>query len=118
MPATGRDLAVGDIRQLDSNVHAGVKYIRLMIDQYFDEPALDPLTRTLFALAGYNCGPARARELRKEAARRGLNADQWFGTVERIADERVGRQAVDYVSSIYKYYVAYRLTLDGSRTEG
>ena len=118
MPATGRDLAVGDIRQLDSNVHAGVKYIRLMIDQYFDEPALDPLTRTLFALAGYNCGPARVRELRKEAARRGLNADRWFGNVERIADERVGRQTVDYVSSIYKYYVAYRLTLDGSRSRG
>jgi membrane-bound lytic murein transglycosylase MltF len=118
MPATGRDLAVGDVRQLDSNVHAGVKYIRLMIDRYFDEPALDPLTRTLFALAAYNCGPGRVRELRKEAARRGLNADRWFGNVERIADDRVGRQTVDYVSSIYKYYVAYRLTIDGSRSRG
>jgi membrane-bound lytic murein transglycosylase MltF len=39
MPATGKELKVGDIRQIDPNVHAGVKYIRFVIDQYFvDEP--------------------------------------------------------------------------------
>jgi hypothetical protein len=29
MPATGKDLAVGDISQIEPNVHAGVKYIAL-----------------------------------------------------------------------------------------
>ena len=33
----------------------------------------------------------------------------WFGNVERIASERIGRETVTYVSNIYKYYVAYRL---------
>ena len=28
MPATGKDMRVGDITQLEANVHAGVKYIR------------------------------------------------------------------------------------------
>jgi hypothetical protein len=30
--------------------------------------------------------------------------------VERIVSERVGRETVQYVSNIYKYYVAYRLS--------
>ena len=36
----------------------------------------------------------------------------WFGNVERIASERIGRETVTYVSNIYKYYIAYRLVLD------
>jgi hypothetical protein len=35
--------------------------------------------------------------------------------VERIVSERIGRETVQYVSNIYKYYVAYRLLL--ARTE-
>jgi membrane-bound lytic murein transglycosylase MltF len=38
-----------------------------------------------------------------------LNPNVWFGNVERIASERIGRETVTYVSNIYKYYVAYRL---------
>jgi len=33
----------------------------------------------------------------------------WFGNVERVASERVGRETVTYVSNIFKYYIAYRL---------
>jgi len=36
----------------------------------------------------------------------------WFGSVERIAAERIGRETVQYVSNIYKYYVAYKLILE------
>src|SRR5262249_23783854 len=35
MPATGKELKVGDVSQVEPNIHAGVKYIRFMIDQYF-----------------------------------------------------------------------------------
>ena len=52
---------------------------------------------------------ARVRQLRKEAAKRGLDPNVWFGNVEQIASERIGRETVTYVSNIYKYYVAYRL---------
>jgi hypothetical protein len=33
----------------------------------------------------------------------------WFGNVERLASERIGRETVTYVSNIYKYYVTHRL---------
>jgi membrane-bound lytic murein transglycosylase MltF len=112
MPDTGRELKVGDIRQLEPNIHAGVKYIRFMMDQYYKDEPMDRLNKGLFTFASYNAGPGRIRQLRREAEQRGLDPNVWFGNVERIASERIGRETVTYVSNIYKYYVAYRLVLE------
>lgn len=112
MPATGRELKVGDISQLDANIHAGVKYMRFMIDQYFKDEPMDTLNKGLMAFAAYNAGPARLRQLRREAERRGLDPNVWFGNVEQIASEKIGRETVNYVSNIYKYYIAYKLVDD------
>jgi membrane-bound lytic murein transglycosylase MltF len=109
MPATGKELKVGDITQIDPNIHAGVKYMRFMIDQYFKDEPMDQLNKGLFAFASYNAGPGRVRQLRKEAEKRGLDPNVWFGNVEQVASERIGRETVTYVSNIYKYYVAYKL---------
>ncbi len=109
MPPTGKELNVGDIRQLEPNVHAGVKYMRFMIDTYFKDDPMDPLNKGLMAFASYNAGPSRVRQLRREAEKRGLDPNVWFGNVERVASERIGRETVTYVSNIYKYYVTYRL---------
>ena len=109
MPATGRELDVGDIRQLEPNVHAGVKYMRFMVDRYFGSEPMDALNKALFAFASYNAGPGRIRSLRKEAQARGLNPNIWFDNVERVVADHVGRETVQYVSSIYKYYIAYTL---------
>jgi membrane-bound lytic murein transglycosylase MltF len=112
MPATGKDLKVGDITQIDANINAGVKYIRFMIDTYFKDEPMDDLNKGLFAFASYNAGPGRIRQLRKLTADRGLNPNIWFNNVERVVAEKIGRETVTYVSNIYKYYVAYMLTLD------
>jgi membrane-bound lytic murein transglycosylase MltF len=112
MPATGKDLAVGDIKQVEPNIHAGVKYFRFMVDQFYKDEPMDRLNKGLMTLASYNAGPGRIRQLRKETAQRGLNPNVWFGNVERLVSERVGRETVTYVSNIYKYYVAYKLVLD------
>jgi len=112
MPATGREQKVGDIRQLEPNIHAGVKYMRFMIDQYYKDEPMDDLNKGLFTFASYNAGPGRIRQLREEAARRGLNPNVWFGNVEQVASERIGRETVSYVSNIYKYYIAYRLVME------
>ncbi len=109
MPPTGKELNVGDIRQIESNIHAGVKYIRFMMDQYFKDEPMDNLNKALMTFAAYNAGPARVRQLRREAKERGLDPNVWFGNVERVASERIGRETVTYVSNIYKYYIAYRL---------
>ncbi len=109
MPATGRELNVGDIRETEANIHAGVKYMRFMMDQYFKDEPMDRLNKGLFTFASYNAGPGRVRQLRREAEKRGLDPNVWFGNVELVASERIGRETVTYVSNIYKYYVAYRL---------
>jgi membrane-bound lytic murein transglycosylase MltF len=109
MPATGKELAVGDISKLEPNIHAGVKYMRFMMDQYYKDEPMDPLNKGLMTFASYNAGPGRVRQLRREAAQRGLDPNVWFGNVERVASERIGRETVTYVSNIYKYYIAYKL---------
>lgn len=109
MPATGKELKVGDIRKKEANIHAGVKYIRFMIDRYYKDEPMDALNKGLFAFASYNAGPARIRSLRQEAASRGLDPNLWFNNVELVAAERIGRETVTYVSNIYKYYIAYKL---------
>jgi membrane-bound lytic murein transglycosylase MltF len=109
MPATGESLKVGDINRVDPNIHAGVKYVRHMVDQYYAKEPMDDENKMLFAFAAYNAGPGRVRQLRREATARGLDPNVWFNNVERIASERIGRETVTYVSNIYKYYVAYLL---------
>jgi membrane-bound lytic murein transglycosylase MltF len=112
LPETGREMQVGDVRQLDPNIHAGTKYLRFMTDRYFKDAPMDPVDKMLFAFASYNAGPARVAQLRKEAKETGLDPNVWFNHVERIAAKRIGRETVQYVSNIYKYYIAYRLLAD------
>ena len=112
MPATGQLMQVGDITRLEPNVHAGVKYMRSLIDQYFPNEPKDRLNKSLFALAAYNAGPSRVHQLRQEAAKRGLDPNVWFNHVERVAAEKHGAETVTYVSNIYKYYIAYSLVAE------
>ena len=112
MPPTGKELNVGDITQVEPNIHAGVKYMRFMMDQYFKDEPMDDLNKGLMTFASYNAGPGRVRQLRREAEKRGLDPNVWFGNVERVASERIGRETVTYVSNIYKYYITYRLLAD------
>src|SRR5262245_643208 len=109
MPATGQDMNVGDIAELEPNIHAGVKYIRRIVDRNYANEPMDDLNKMLFAFAAYNAGPARVGKLRQEAKQRGLDPNVWFNNVERVASERIGRETVTYVSNIYKYYVTYLL---------
>jgi membrane-bound lytic murein transglycosylase MltF len=112
MPATGKELKVGDIQQVDNNINGGIKYIRYLINQYYSKDQMTDLNKVLFAFAAYNAGPTRIQQLRVEAGKRGLNPNVWFDNVERIAAERIGNETVQYVSNIYKYSVAYKLVLE------
>ena len=116
-PATGRAMKVGDISQLEPNIHAGVKYLHKLSNHYFKDPAIDNTNRTLFSMAAYNAGPTRIAQLRREATRRGLDANVWFDHVEIVVAERVGRETTTYVRNIYKYYVAYTLTTAAEATQ-
>jgi membrane-bound lytic murein transglycosylase MltF len=114
MPATGKELAVGDISQVEPNIHAGIKYMRWMIDNYYGKEPMTKLDKALFAFASYNAGAGRISQLRKEAAKRGLDPNVWFNNVEYVVADKIGAETVTYVSNIYKYYIAYRLTLEST----
>ena len=109
MPETGKDMKTGDIRQVEPNIHAGVKYVRFMVDEFYAGEPMDDLNKVLFAFASYNAGPGRIAQLRRLAAKRGLDPDVWTNNVEAIAAERIGMETVTYVANIYRYSVAYHL---------
>jgi membrane-bound lytic murein transglycosylase MltF len=114
MPATGKELGVGDISKTDVNIHAGIKYMRWMIDQYYASEPMTRLDKVLFAFASYNAGAGRVSQLRKEAEKRGLDPNVWFHNVEYVAAEKIGSESVTYVSNIYKYYIAYKLLTEAN----
>ena len=117
MPATGKELNVGDITIADSNVHAGTKYMDQLISRELAGAHLHEVNRTLFAFAAYNCGPGNMARLRKTAESRGLNPNVWFNNVEIVTAEKIGIETTLYVRNIYKYYVAYKLMADAQEAQ-
>ncbi len=109
LPSTARDrnVNISDITDLENNIHAAARYLSWIMDRYFSDPGMSRLQRELFALAAYNAGPARVARLRREAREQGLDPDRWFNNVEIIAARRIGRETVQYVANIYKYFLAY-----------
>jgi membrane-bound lytic murein transglycosylase MltF len=114
LPSTAKDRNVNipEIEQIEENIHAGVKYLRFLRDRYFEKEPMDNINKMLFSFASYNAGPARVSSLRKEARKKGYDPNIWFRNVEVIAAKRIGRETVNYVGNIYKYYIAYGLSVD------
>jgi len=119
LPSTAADKSVGieEITVLENNIHAGAKYMRWLRDTYFNDPDMSKEEQTLFSFAAYNAGPGRVIKLRQEAEEMGLNPDVWFDNVEVVAAKRIGRETVQYVSNIYKYWVAYKLAFDINKSK-
>ncbi len=116
MPATGKELKVGDIYKIEPNIHAGAKYMDQLMTTYFPHAEMTEANRTLFAFAAYNAGPGRVARLRKQAEKEGYDPNVWFNNVERVLAKKVGQEPVTYVRNIYKYYVSYKLAVEA--TEG
>jgi membrane-bound lytic murein transglycosylase MltF len=114
LPATAGDpnVNIPNIGELENNIHAGVKYLRFLRDRYFEKEPMNEANKMLFTFACYNAGPARVAKLRMEAEKKGLDPNVWFRNAEIVAAEQIGRETVQYVSNIYKYYTAYRLIMD------
>ncbi len=107
--AADRNVNVSEIQKLENNIHAGTKYMRFIIDRYYKDEPMDDVNKMLFAFASYNAGPAKVNKLRRKAAAMGLDPNLWFHNVEVAAAKVIGRETVQYVSNIYKYYLAYRM---------
>jgi membrane-bound lytic murein transglycosylase MltF len=111
MPATGAEMKVGDITITESNIHAGAKYMDRLMSVYFPDARFSEYDRPLFAFASYNAGPGRIAKMRQVAAKRGLDPNKWLNNVELVTAEKIGIETTTYVRNIYKYYVAYKLTV-------
>jgi membrane-bound lytic murein transglycosylase MltF len=110
--AAAPPISISDVHTAEGNIQAGAKMLRNIADTYFKDGNLDALNKTLMVFASYNAGPTRIARLRKTAASQGLDPNLWFGNVELVVAKGVGQETVQYVSNIYKYYVAYKLTLE------
>ena len=109
LPSTAESDHVGipDIYQAEQNIHAGTKYLRWIYDHSFRDADMDPVNKMLFTFASYNAGFARVAGLREKASAMGLDPNLWFRNVEVVAAREIGRETVQYVSNIFKYYLAY-----------
>ena len=110
--AADRNVNISEIEKLENNIHAGTKYMRFIINHYYKDEPMDNVNKMLFAFASYNAGPAKVNKLRKKTAAMGLNPNVWFHNVEIAAAKVIGRETVQYVSNIYKYYIAYRMVTE------
>jgi membrane-bound lytic murein transglycosylase MltF len=111
LPDTASDKSVGipNIEEVEPNIHAGIKYMDFLRDRYFSDPDITPLNQALLALGAYNAGPGRMIRLRAKAEEKGYDPNVWFDNVELIAAEDIGRETVQYVSNIFRYYLTYRM---------
>jgi membrane-bound lytic murein transglycosylase MltF len=110
--ASAPPISIPDIGTAENNIHAGVKLLNSIAENYFNDPKIDPMNRLLLTFAAYNAGPNRIADIRKQAAAQGLDPNKWFGNVELLVSQRVGQTTVQYVSNIYKYYIAYKLVVE------
>lgn len=113
LPTTAADpnVNIANIEKLENNIHAGTKYLRFIVDRYYKDEPMDDLNKLLFAFASYNAGPARINALRKKTAAMELDPNVWFRNVEIVAAKSIGRETVQYVRNIYKYYISYQMVL-------
>ncbi len=109
--AAAKPIYISNVRNAESNIHAGTKMLAMITKTYFNDPAISPVDKTLFTFASYNAGQNRIVRLRKEAAKQGLDPNKWFGNVELMVAKDIGQETVQYVANIYKYYVAYKMAL-------
>ena len=117
MPATGTEMRVGDIYTLEPNIHAGAKYMDQLMERYFADAHFSESNRALFAFASYNAGPGNISHMRELAEKRGLDPNEWFNSVELVVAEKIGLETTTYVRNIFKYYVAYKLTVEAHEAQ-
>ena len=78
MPTTAASapVKIPDIHTEENNIHAGIRLIHFLVNDYFNEPELDQMNRTLLAIAAYNAGPAKITKCRQVAEEMGLRPKQ------------------------------------------
>jgi membrane-bound lytic murein transglycosylase MltF len=112
LPSTASDMGCEDPFDPEQNLHAGMRYLVWLRENFFDDPELQEPDRTELILAAYNAGPGTVRRWRRQAAANGSDPNRWRKNVERIAFQDGNLQPIRYIENIEKYYIAYSLALE------
>lgn len=121
MPRTAKSLGLTHLKDPETGIHAGVKYLSWVRDRF--EPDLAVEERLWFSLASYNVGRGHVLDARRLARQLGLNPNRWFDNVEKamllLSRRTYARQArhgycrgsepVNYLREIRSRYNAYTL---------
>ena len=98
------------IKNIENNIHAGVKYLTWIKNRYFDPiRGMKEKDRVRLTIASYNAGPGRVRRAIKKAKKMKLNSKKWFRHVEFALAKLNYMEPVNYVSEINKRYISYKL---------
>ncbi|PQJ66632.1 lytic transglycosylase F [Photobacterium angustum] len=110
LPSTARDryINIPNIYISSNNVHAGIKYMRYIQNNYLNDNRLTFDNKIYMTLASYNAGPGNIRKMRRYAKEKGYNPDIWFNNVEIITRKHIGKQPIVYVTNINRYYIVYK----------
>jgi membrane-bound lytic murein transglycosylase MltF len=114
LPSTAADknISISNVEELENNIHAGVKYLAYLRDNYFNDPEIGQAEKIDFTIAAYNAGPAGVGKLRKRAEKMELDPNLWFFNTAHAALQMNYQETVTYVSRIHKYYIAYKLAFE------
>lgn len=107
LPSTAKDMGIKNLDNPENNIHAGVKYMRWLIDNYFNGKGMSADDQMRFALAAYNAGPGNMIKSRKKTNQMGYDANRWFGNSELGTMKIVGLEPVHYVRNINRYYLSF-----------
>ena len=117
MPRTAQELGFEDIGTVDANIHAGIRYMSLLLSR--TDQRIPLKHRIRFALAAYNAGEGHVKDARRLATQMGWDADRWFGQMEKamllLEQPRYNRTArFGYVrgSEVVAYVSRVQLTYD------
>ena len=108
-PATAASVpvAIPTIDRPDDNIHAGVRYLRFIIDKHFSDPNIPERDRMLMAVAAYQAGPLNIDQARGWALAQGLDPDRWDGGVEIAVRQLYGSHTPSYVEDVAAYRDAF-----------
>ena len=114
MPATGKEMKTGDITQLEPNIHAGIKYIRLLQDQFFETLADGRAQQDPVSFAAYNAGPAGSRNSGRKRSNAGSIQTSGSTTSRSSPRDESGRKQ----SRTWPTFTSTTMPISWSRSSG
>lgn len=110
MPSTAKEMGIKNFRQLEPNIATAAKYVAWLKRHFVNDPGIKEGEDLPLIWAAYNAGPGNFAKMQKRAEEMGLDKNVWFGNMEIAAGMQTGRETVQYVANVYKYYLAYTLS--------